>query len=61
MPKKLDVAQVAHTEQGLRAQTALQPNNAMAWQQLAGLLVQLGRSGEAAEAFARATAAGASA
>ena len=56
-----DPVKLQNQERVLRARLAEQPRNAMAWQQLAGLLAQSGRPAEAADAFARATAAGASA
>ncbi len=48
-------------EAALRERLAQQPGNAMAWQQLAGLLAQGARHAEAVEAFEAATAGGASA
>jgi protein O-GlcNAc transferase len=56
-----DPAELHTQELALRARLAEQPGNAMAWQQLAGLLAASGRPAQAADAFARATAAGASA
>jgi protein O-GlcNAc transferase len=48
-------------EQALRERLAAQPMSGMHWQQLAGLLAGLGRHPEAAEAFGKAVANGASA
>lgn len=48
-------------ELALRERLAAQPESGLHWQQLAALLAQSGRHAEAAEAFARAVACGASA
>jgi predicted O-linked N-acetylglucosamine transferase (SPINDLY family) len=54
-------ADLQRSEQALRERLSAQPASGMHWQQLAGLLAQLGRHGDAAEAFAKAAAHGASA
>ncbi|WP_270934076.1 tetratricopeptide repeat protein [Falsiroseomonas oryzae] len=48
-------------EAALRERLAADPGSGLHWQQLAGLLAQAGRHAEAAEAFAKAVASGASA
>jgi predicted O-linked N-acetylglucosamine transferase (SPINDLY family) len=60
-PKQPAAPDPQAAEAQLRTRLRDQPGNAMVWQQLALLLAQWNRHEEAVEAFARATAAGASA
>ena len=60
-PAQRPVAEAQRLETTLRERVAAQPESGLHWQQLASLCAQTGRHAEAAEAFAKAVAGGASA